>query len=265
MKLRLGVLGACGVLSFVTPARAQDTVRATPAIEQTDTTARSRLDRARARARTAGMSSLRVARRIEQNIFITDSAVARWSQRDDAFSRAFRAVTPVAFWVPVAGVTAVPLVWADESEDGHRLNAEYARNTAAALALGFVASRTAKHFIRRARPCTGEAPGDITIGHLRDSTARCPPGSHVGSYSSFFSEHTMALFAIAAATSFQAQRRSAPNAGLVTVATFSGASLFSVARIYQRHHWLSDVLVGAAVGTASGFAAAQLVPSSRRR
>ena len=192
-------------------------------------------------------------------------AVERWSQRGDAVSRAFRAVTPVAFWVPVVGVTAVPLVWADESEDGHRLNAAYARNTAAALALGFVASRTAKHFIRRARPCTGEDPGDIAIGHLRDSTARCPAGSHVSSYSSFFSEHTMALFAIAAATSFQAQRRSAPNAGLVTVATFSGASLFSVARIYQRHHWLSDVLVGAAVGTASGFAAAQLVPAARRR
>lgn len=265
MKLRLALLAACAVLSLAPAARAQDTVRAGAAIEKADTAARSRLDRVRAKARAAGVSSLGFARSVERSIFVTDSAVERWSQRGDGVSRAFRAVTPIAFWVPVAGVTAVPLVWADESEDGHALNAAYARNTAAALALGFAASRTAKHLIRRARPCTGEDPGDIAIGHLRDSTAGCPAGSHVSSYSSFFSEHAMALFAMAAATSFQAQRRNAPNAGLVTVATFSGASLFSVARIYQRHHWLSDVLVGAAVGTASGFAAAQVVPATRRR
>jgi hypothetical protein len=34
----------------------------------------------------------------------------------------------------------------------------------------------------------------------------------------FFSEHAMALFAIASAESFQAQRRNAPNAATVTLA-----------------------------------------------
>jgi len=81
---------------------------------------------------------------------------------------------------------------------------------------------------------------------------------------SFFSEHTMALFAIAAATSFQAQRQQAANATQLTAITFTTASVFAAGRVYQRHHWLSDVLVGAAVGTASGFLAAQLTPAARR-
>ena len=74
----------------------------------------------------------------------------------------------------------------------------------------------------------------------------------------------MALFAIAAATSFQAQRQNAPNANLLTTTTFSIAGAMGIERIYQRHHWLSDVIVGAAVGTGSGFLAAQLVPARSR-
>ena len=70
----------------------------------------------------------------------------------------------------------------------------------------------------------------------------------------------MSVFAIAAAASFQAQRQNAPNAEVVTATTFSAAAVLAVGRIYQRHHWLSDVIVGAAVGTASGFLGAQLTP-----
>jgi membrane-associated phospholipid phosphatase len=261
--MRLVLLVGSGLLPLIaTTGRCQDT--AAVAIPARDSIAPDRLGRIRDRTLALGRSSLNLARRTERTIFDTDSAVARWSRHDDPASRAFRALSPVAFWVPVGAVAAVPLVWADESKDGHGLNAQYARSSATALALGFVASRTTKHFIHRARPCTGGDPDDITVRPLPDSLPQCPRGSYVSGYSSFFSEHTMALFAIAAATSFQAQRQNAPNAETVTVASFSGASLFSIARIYQRHHWLTDVLVGAAVGTASGFAAAQLAPATRR-
>jgi membrane-associated phospholipid phosphatase len=263
--LRRSAMLFCGAVTF---ARAQDTTAArAPADSATpsDTATVTRLRRLETRAVAFGHASLRIARQSERLVFGTDSAVARWSSHDDPASRALRALSPVAFWVPVAAVAAVPIVWADEAQDGHRLNAQYARNAAAALTLGFVASRTAKHFIHRARPCTGGDPDDISVRRPRDSLAACPRGSHVSAYSSFFSEHTMALFAIASTGSFQAQRQGAPNATTVTVVGFTAATVFSIGRIYQGHHWLTDVVIGAAVGTTSGFLAAQLAPAARGR
>jgi membrane-associated phospholipid phosphatase len=246
------------VMGAVSPCAGQDTT-------STDSLHRSSSDSTSGRLGRIGRKSLLLAERTEGLVFGVDSAVALWSRHNDPASRALRTLAPVAFWVPIATVSAVPVFWADESQDGHSLNAAYARNTAAALTLGFIASRTAKHFIHRARPCTGDGPDVISVGTLADSLPQCPAGSHVSAYSSFFSEHTMALFAIASATTFQAQRRNAPNAATVAAVGFTSATVFSIARIYQRHHWLSDVLVGAAVGTASGFAAAQLAPASPRR
>ena len=99
---------------------------------------------------------------------------------------------------------------------------------------------------------------------LRRSAHAACSRSGVGNQTSFFSEHTMSVFAIAAGTSFQAQRQNAPNAELVTAVTFTAATVLAVGRIYQRHHWLSDIIVGAAVGTASGFLGAQLTPTYRQ-
>jgi len=217
------------------------------------------------RARHVGRATLAAVRRGEAVVFEADSAVARWSLHPDPASRTLRHLSPVAFWVPVVVVAGEPLIWADEAQDRHRLNAQYARSSTEALALGFVVSRATKRFVHRARPCTGAAPGDVFTHALADTLHKCPRGSAVSDYSSFFSEHAMALFAIASAATFQAQRQHAPNANTLAAAAFGGATVFSVGRIYQRHHWLSDVLVGAAVGTASGFLAAQLVPATTRQ
>jgi membrane-associated phospholipid phosphatase len=215
-------------------------------------------------AKALGLRSLSLARRGERIVFGADSAVEIWTRRQDPTSGVLRKLSPIAFWVPVAAVASAPLIWADEAQDGHPLNAQYARSATTGLALGFVASRTTKHFLHRARPCTGAAPSDVFVGPPSDSLPNCPKGSGVGSYSSFFSEHTMALFAIASAATFQAQRQNDPRAATVAALTFGSASLFSLGRIYQQHHWLSDVIVGAAVGTASGFVGAQLGPKKPR-
>jgi len=211
-----------------------------------------------------GRQTLGVARRGERLVFDTDSAVAQWSLRPDLTSRALRHLSPVAFWVPIVAVAGEPLIWADEAQDGNNLNVQYARSATEAIALGLVVSRVTKRFVHRARPCTGGAPGDVFVRPPSDTLTECPRGSAVRGYSSFFSEHTMALFAIASAATFQAQRQNAPNASMLAAATFGGATVFSIGRIYQQHHWLSDVLVGAAVGTASGFLAAQLTPAKPR-
>jgi membrane-associated phospholipid phosphatase len=250
------------------PASAQDTASAMRRDSASAANDTARLNQARSlRAQTVefGRRSLRVARRGEQMVFGADSAVAGWTGHDDAASRAIRKLSPIAFWVPIAAVATTPLVWIDEARDRHALNAQYAESATAALAMGFALSRTTKHFIHRARPCTGEPPADVFIGSTTDSLPNCPRGSGVGGYTSFFSEHTMALFAIASAATFQAQRQDDPHAATIAAIAFGAASVFSIGRIYQRHHWLSDVLVGAAVGTASGALAAQLGPGKPAR
>lgn len=198
-------------------------------------------------------------------VILADSEGDAWSRRGDGASAFFRRTAPVAFWVPVAAVVAEPLVWADERRDGHAANAAYARSATTALALGFVVSRATKFVVHRERPCTGEGPGAVSFRPAAADAAGCPRGSHVSGSSSFFSEHAMAAFAIASSSSFLAQRRNASNVPLITGAAFSVATLLGASRVYQHHHWLSDVLVGAAVGTASGYVGAQLTPVPRGR
>jgi len=243
---------------LATTVSAQDS-----AAVRTDSTRPTKVQRAAASAKSVARRSVTLARRGANIVFDVDSAVAEWTLRPDPTSRALRALAPVAFWVPAVAVVAVPATWADEAQDGNHLNASYARAATTGLALGFVVSRTTKHFVRRLRPCTGAGPG-VRVKRA-DSVITCSRRAGVRGQSSFFSEHTMSVFAIAAATSFQAQRELAPNAEFVTAATFTAATALAVGRLYQRHHWLSDVLVGAAVGTASGFLAAQITPSSSRQ
>ena len=196
------------------------------------------------------------ARRGVDVLFEADSVTSAWTTRQDHTSRFFRAAAPVAFWVPPAMVVAAPMVWAQEADDGHAINAQYARAATQGLAIGFVASRITKSLIHRARPCTGDSPG--AFGNPSDSAAQCPRERIVGSYASFFSEHTMAAFSVATAVAFEAQRRNEPRVELISAVGVTAASFVGIGRLYSRHHWLSDVLVGAAVGAASGFAGAAL-------
>lgn len=65
---------------------------------------------------------------------------------------------------------------------------------------------------------------------------------------SFFSGHTSTAFAVA---SVYAQRYK--NQFWVPVAAYGLATLVGVERIYDNRHWTSDVVFGAAVGTATGL------------
>ena len=264
--MRRIIISACSaVLLGFGSAQAQDTARVADSLTRPADTARvGRVAYIGMKAVDIGRRAVVVARKGERVMFGVDSAAEVWKQHDDRVSRTLRQLSPVAFWIPVAAVPATPIVWADESQDGNILNARYARSATAALALGLIASRTTKHFIHRARPCTGEGPGDVSVGRQSDSLQGCPKGSHVGAYSSFFSEHTVALFAIASAATFQAQREQAPNAATIAGVAFGAASVGSIARLYQHHHWLSDVVIGAAVGTGAGWLSAQLGPRAPR-
>lgn len=74
-----------------------------------------------------------------------------------------------------------------------------------------------------------------------------------GHYSSMPSGHTLATIAFAAAASVAAARLAAWQRAAVIVATFAAALLVGFARMYTNQHWLSDVVVGAALGSVTGY------------
>ncbi len=212
-----------------------------------------------------------VARAGERFVFRADAAADRFASHSDPANAILRKAAPIAYWTPFAAVAAAPVVWGDALAERHDNSAVYGGSSTAALALGFAVSRTAKYFVHRARPCTEQGPASVSLVAMSDTTTSCSRSWGVAHNSSFFSEHAMSMFAIAAATSFSAQRMGEPHADAITALTFSIASAVAVSRVYQRHHWLSDVLVGAAVGTGAGYLAAQLPsrvwqrPERRRR
>ena len=76
---------------------------------------------------------------------------------------------------------------------------------------------------------------------------------------SFFSGHTSATFAAAAAATQVTRLRGRPAWRWIAVVGFAGAAATGWLRVAADEHWLTDVLAGAAVGTASGVAVPLLV------
>ncbi len=198
------------------------------------------------------------ARAGERFVFRADAATDRFARHHDPGNALLRRGAPIAYWTPFAAVAAAPVVWGDALAERRDAAAVYGGSSTAALALGFAVSRAAKHFVHRARPCTDLGPETVSLRSMSDTTTSCFGGWGVAHNTSFFSEHAMAMFAIAAASSFTAQRTNDPHADAIAAVSFSIATAVGVGRVYQRHHWLSDVLVGAAVGTGAGYLAAQI-------
>jgi membrane-associated phospholipid phosphatase len=71
-------------------------------------------------------------------------------------------------------------------------------------------------------------------------------------YRSFPSGHTVAAFAAAAAVTNEAARWRRGSEWIVGPVLFGGAALAGASRMYNNKHWLSDVVMGAAIGVFSG-------------
>ena len=102
----------------------------------------------------------------------------------------------------------------------------------------------AKGTVGRARPFT--APGDpdeFSPGH----------GFTNAAFASFPSGHTSAAFATATVLARELNVGHPGSRWWVNPLLFGGATFVGFSRVYQRQHWPSDVLAGAALGTITGY------------
>ncbi len=108
---------------------------------------------------------------------------------------------------------------------------------AAALAIADPLTTGVKHATGRLRPEAWAAGGPRVEGDLH----------------SFFSGHTSRVFTAAAAATQVTRLRGRPGWKWVAAAGFTAAAATGWLRIAADQHWATDVLAGAAVGTATGF------------
>jgi membrane-associated phospholipid phosphatase len=105
-----------------------------------------------------------------------------------------------------------------------------------------------KGVLGRARPfATGDTvPRDFKLGGGFSNSDR----------TSFPSGHTTTAFAAAAAVTSEARRHWPDrwwSTWLLGTTMYGGATMVGIARMYHNKHWASDVVMGAAIGTVSGY------------
>ena len=113
----------------------------------------------------------------------------------------------------------------------------------AVLVSGSITALT-KGVVGRARPYA--APGDPDVF----SPGR---GFTNGALASFPSGHTSAAFATATVLARELDQRHPSSRWIINPLLFGSAALVGYSRVYQRQHWPSDVLAGAALGTITGY------------
>lgn len=128
--------------------------------------------------------------------------------------------------------------------DGHV--ADIGLHMGEALVAASVITYAVKFAAGRARPALDITdPFDFELGR----------GLHDEEYRAFPSGHTTVAFAAAAAVAQELHWRwSGRHDVLVSALTYGPATLVGLTRMFDNRHWASDVVMGAAVGTLTGWA-----------
>lgn len=112
------------------------------------------------------------------------------------------------------------------------------------IVLAVAVTYATKALVGRARPAEDVTrPFDVRLGR----------GFLGDRYQSFPSGHTTAAFAMASAVATEMGYIEPDLQVPVAAAMFGLASLAGVSRMYHNAHWASDVVIGAAIGTFSGW------------
>jgi membrane-associated phospholipid phosphatase len=116
-----------------------------------------------------------------------------------------------------------------------------------AIGVSGTVSWVLKQAFGRARPYVSPTdPGDWAWGR---GTGRLE-----GAYLSMPSAHTTAAFAFATAVTRTVAREAPEHGRWVGLVTYGSATAAGYARIHKDRHWLSDVMVGAGIGTVTALA-----------
>ena len=127
---------------------------------------------------------------------------------------------------------------------GHPAMADVGLHTTEAILLGEAITFSLKSVAGRTRPLIDpEHPYSFGLGR----------GWRNDDYQSFPSGHATAAFATAAATTSEVGRLWPERKLLVGGVLYGGATLVALSRMYNNKHWASDVVVGSAIGSFSGW------------
>ncbi|MBN2806127.1 MAG: phosphatase PAP2 family protein [Prolixibacteraceae bacterium] len=148
----------------------------------------------------------------------------------DAF---FRYSEPLGNYYPV-GLIAVMLTKGIISKD--QMSTETAFIAAEALLISTVAVQMVKNTVGRSRP----NPAGSTTPHQFNGP--------FFKGTSFYSGHTTAAFSVASVFAYRYR-----HTGWVPWVSYGLATIAGLERIYDNRHWASDVVMGVAIGTATGL------------
>jgi hypothetical protein len=99
----------------------------------------------------------------------------------------------------------------------------------------------------------------FATGRLRPDAWASTGGTTADSRMSFWGGHAMLAFSVAAGATQVARKRGRPGWRWLALASFAGAAAMAWLRVGADRHWLTDVVVGAGVGSAVGFGVPLLV------
>ncbi len=144
--------------------------------------------------------------------------------------------------VPV-GATLTLSLMAHADDAGFREGAEDVLMVTEAVAISLTLMQVAKFTAARTRPDAWAGSGSVTAN----------------SRMSFFAGHSSTAFAIAAAGTQVLRMRGRPGWKWFAAVSFVSAAATGLLRVSSDNHWMSDVIAGAAIGTAVGLSVPRLV------
>ncbi len=140
-------------------------------------------------------------------------------------------------------------MWIGGRYTGHPRVAQVGLRAFETIGVSGVITRVLKIAIGRARP--NVPPYEVwNLGSGRSSSTL----AGTGSYEALPSGHATAAFAFASAVSNEVARIAPAHARMVRFGSYGLATWTAYSRMHDDAHWLSDVVLGAAVGTVTGWA-----------
>jgi membrane-associated phospholipid phosphatase len=139
----------------------------------------------------------------------------------------------------------------------HPVLAELGLRSAEALAVSGAATALIKGVAGRDRPFLNDRDAD---------DFRVGAGFGGGGHTSFPSGHATAAFAVASVVASESSFRWPHASHFVQPVAYGLATSVALARVYTEHHWASDVVAGAGIGTLAGLSVVRyhrLHPHSR--